>query len=127
MPLEFADSVVPPGRRVSQGSIMRPDQNPHGMAFDPLDPLPAVIRQAADLLARELFFRGVRPEVHNQPANRAYLVIVPGRYRRLVVEVRGSFYSWEDAHSEYGGFSHALWGNAAETADRVLAAVRDLR
>ena len=109
-----------------QGSPMRSDQNRYG-AFDPLDPPSAAIRQAADLLVRELLFRGVKPEVHNQPANRAYLAVVPGRYRKLVVEIRGSFYSWEDARAEFGGRSHALWGDHANAARRVIAAARNFR
>lgn len=95
-----------------------------GLPFDPFNPPPAAVKAAAELLARELMWRGVKPTVHNQPANHAYLVVVPCGYSELMVEVRECFYTWDDPAAEGGRRSHALWGNHANAADRILATAR---
>lgn len=95
-----------------------------GLPFDPFNPPPAAIKIAAELLARELMYRGVKPSVHKQPEHHAYVVVIPGGYSELMVDVRASFYTWPDAAAEYGGLSHALWGNHADAAERILATAR---
>lgn len=100
-----------------------------GFPFDPFDPPPEVIKTAAELLARELADRGVEPSVYDrpgQPGRRAYVVVVPGGYTELVVEVAGCFYSWDDPAAERGGRSHAVWGDHADAATRILATVRGM-
>ena len=107
--------------RTPKGSSMQPAQPPHGVPYDPFNPPPAAIKQAAELLARELMYRGVKPEVHNQPEHRAYLVVVPSRHGTLMVEVREGFYTWDDSAAHHGARSHALWGDHTDAAVRVIA------
>lgn len=92
--------------------------------FDPFHPPREMVKAAAELLARELMFRGVKPTVVSQPANHAYLVIVPRGSSELMVDVRASFYTWNDPAADHGGRSHAQWGNHANAADRILATAR---
>lgn len=98
-----------------------------GFPFDPFNPPPAAIKTAAELLALELMYRAVKPSVHNQPAHHAYVVVVPGGYTELMVDVRASFYTWPDPAAAYGGLSHALWGNHVDAANRILITVEDRR
>lgn len=95
-----------------------------GIPFDPFNPPQAVIKSAAERLAQELMYRGVNPSVHNQPVRHAYVVAVPGGHTELMVDVRACFYTWRDPASEYFGLSHAVWGDHADAADRILATVR---
>lgn len=98
-----------------------------GLPFDPFNPPLAAVKAAAGLLAQELMYRGAKPSVHNQPAHHAYVVVVPGGYTELMVDVRASFYTWPDPAATYGGLSHALWGDHVDAANRILIAAKGPR
>lgn len=98
-----------------------------GLPFDPFNPPLAAVKAAAGLLAQELMYWGVKPSVHKQSEHHAYVVVVPGGYTELMIDVRASFYTWPDPTAAYGGLSHALWGNHADAAKRILITAKGLR
>lgn len=98
-----------------------------GLPFDPFNPPLAAAKAAAGLLAQELMYRSVKPSVHKQSEHHAYVVVVPGGYAELMVDVRASFYTWRDPAAAYGGLSHALWGNHVDAANRILITAKGPR
>lgn len=87
--------------------------------YDPLTPPPEAIRRAARLLVAELGRRGARITTAQAPDGTVF-VTVTGSRCRVVIEVRGWFYTWDDPHAAYGNTSHALWDNPLKAATRAI-------